>query len=44
MQRLKQLIVGDIPEKYALGTVRTLEDYKNFSGIDVLNKKLLKKE
>jgi hypothetical protein len=44
MQRLKQLIAGDIPEKYALGTVRTLEDYKNFSGIDVLNKKLLKKE
>jgi hypothetical protein len=44
MTRLKSLIDGDIPEKYALGKIRTLEDYKNFSGIDVINKKLLKKE
>ena len=41
MVRLKELIENTIEEKYALGTVRTLEDYKNFSGIDVINKRVL---
>ena len=29
-------------DKYGLGTVRTLEDYYNFAGIDIVNKKVYK--
>ncbi|SEP89241.1 Glycosyltransferase (GlcNAc) [Ectothiorhodospira magna] len=37
IMRLHQLVQGELPEPYGLGRHRTLEEYKELSGIDYLN-------
>ena len=39
-QRLKRIVTGEVKGAYGLGTQRTLEQYKEYCGIDYLNRKL----
>jgi len=41
IERLSNLIHGKNLDGYCLGTERTLDDYKNFSGIDLFEKKVV---
>lgn len=39
--RIERIIKGDLNNIYGLGSTRTLSDYKNFTGIDIENKKIV---
>ena len=39
--RIERIIKGDLKNIYGLGSTRTLSDYKNFTGIDIENKKIV---
>lgn len=41
MVQLKKLIEGGDLGRYGIGSIRTLQDYANFAGLDFINKKLL---
>ena len=43
-KELKRIIHQDLTNIYGLGTSRTLNDYKNFTGIDIKNKKIVDEE
>ena len=42
--RIERIINEDLTNIYGLGTSRTLNDYKDFTGIDIRNKKIIDKE
>ena len=43
-ERIERIIKGKLSNIYGLGTVRTLSDYKIFTGIDIENKKIVDEE
>ena len=43
-KRIERIIHQDLTNIYGLGTSRTLNDYKNFTGIDIKNKKIVDEE
>ena len=40
-KRIENIIMGKLTDSFGLGSKRTLNDYKDFSGIDIKNKKIL---
>jgi hypothetical protein len=44
MTHLKNILTGKVKGKFGLGSVRTLEDYKEFTDIDYLNRVILTPE
>tara|TARA_B100000214_G_scaffold329088_1_gene268640 strand:+ start:3484 stop:4488 length:1005 start_codon:yes stop_codon:yes gene_type:complete len=40
-QRIEEIIMGKLTDSFGLGSKRTLNDYKEFCGIDIKNKKIL---
>ena len=44
IERLTKIINNEIKGEYGLGNLRTLKDYENLSGVDLLNKIIVNKE
>ena len=42
--RIERIIKQDLTNIYGLGSIRTLSDYKAFTGIDIKNKKIIDEE
>ena len=40
-KRIEEIIKGKLTDSFGLGSKRTLNDYKDFSGIDIKNKKIV---
>mgnify|MGYP006239059151 FL=1 len=40
-KRIERIIKNDLTNIYGLGSIRTLSEYKDFTGIDIKNKKII---
>ena len=40
-KRIEEIIEGKLKDSFGLGSERNLNDYKDFSGIDIKNKKIV---
>ena len=43
-KRIDRIVQGNLTNEYGLGSVRSLADYKDFTGIDIKNKKIVDEE
>ena len=43
-KRIERIIKKDLKNIYGLGSIRTLSEYKDFTGIDIKNKKIIDDE
>ena len=41
-ERLNQIVENNLKPPYGLGNVKTLEDYANFTGLDIKNRSVIK--